>query len=269
MAIQCTLCGGELRMLPDGNFCCAACGAVYPAEVLQRWLKERENADWEWRTSEEGVELTAWNEDREEALVPEQIDGRTVVALGERVFYGKKQLRRAVLPDGIRAIGRMAFCKCLALEEVRVPAALERIGSDAFTNCRLRDFSIPEGVTALDNAAFSGCERLEEVLLPAGLREVPLLAFCGCKSLRRLALPAGLERICDSAFCGCASLETVELPEGLREIGIMAFWGGERLGEVRIPASVERVGELAFYRSGARQAPLAEPHGPAGETAGG
>lgn len=245
--MQCELCGGELRLLSAGLFRCASCGITYTAEALRSRLTAQKTLPWEWRLTESGAELTCWREDLEEAAVPPRLGNQPVVSLGKGVFYNKKQLRRVILPEGVRTIGRLAFCKCLSLEQIQVPASLRSIGSDAFTNCRaLRGISFPAELSQLGNAAFSGCERLEEAILPKGLREIPLLAFCGCKSLRSLSLPSGLERICDSAFCGCSALEDVELPEGLREIGVMAFWGCEKLKQPKVPPSVERIGSLAF-----------------------
>ena len=248
--VTCNICGGGLAAAADGLLYCKNCGVSYPMEQIQAALAAQNASLWDWQpTADGGAELLQYKGDAPVVTVPAELGGRPVTALAKGAFYEKKKIARISLPDCVHTIGRLAFCKCLALEEVILPRQLRYIGSDAFTQCHaLRRLPLPPSVEDIGDAAFSGCGTLETLDLPPGLRELRLLTCYGCSRLRTLTLPPTLDLIQDSALCQCAALTQLHLPGTLRKIGTMAFWGCDQLTELYIPPSVNEVGKTRLLR---------------------
>ena len=140
--------------------------------------------------------------------VPARLGGEPVAEIGDRAFSGLKPgfrdffgdrrgaFARALgapyrleLPDGVVRIGAHAFEGEIALQSVRLPSTLRRLGPGAFANCPgLKEIEIPEGVSDIPDACFLGCFSLARVAPPASLRTVSPLAFAACERLR-LNLP--------------------------------------------------------------------------------
>jgi len=79
--------------------------------------------------------ITGYTGDEVRIEIPSEIDGYSVVAIGDRAFENHLRLRSAHLPDSVCAIGWFSFSGCIALEAVSVPASVESIGYGAFQNC--------------------------------------------------------------------------------------------------------------------------------------
>ena len=66
---------------------------------------------------------------------------------------GKSDARYAV-PEGVEAIGAMAFDRDLYIEEVVLPDSLRTIGQEAFNGCEaLRTMNLPAGVQSIGESA--------------------------------------------------------------------------------------------------------------------
>lgn len=134
--VTCNVCGGGLAAAADGLLYCKNCGVSYPMEQIQAALAAQNASLWDWQpTADGGAELLQYKGDAPVVTVPAELGGRPVTALAKGAFYEKKKIARISLPDCVHTIGRLAFCKCLALEEVILPRQLRYIGSDAFTQC--------------------------------------------------------------------------------------------------------------------------------------
>ena len=64
-----------------------------------------------------------------ELMLPPQVED-----IGDEAFFGCRNLRKVILPDGLRRIGKKAF-RDTALEEIRIPESVAEIGARAFQNC--------------------------------------------------------------------------------------------------------------------------------------
>ena len=56
------------------------------------------------------------------------------------VFAGCKNLRKVILPEGLKKIRPYAFLHCTALEVIRIPRSVEDIPSEAFEDCPVRRY---------------------------------------------------------------------------------------------------------------------------------
>ena len=125
-----------------------------------------------------------------------KIPGR-VIRIEAGAFYGRAELERVVIADGVKYIGCEAFRNCTGLRQITIPDTVQRIGCNAFSDC-------------------SG---LKTIVIPGSVRKIEKGTFSGCKSLETVVVSEGVECIGVEAFSGCTGLKTVDLPDSLTAFG--------------------------------------------------
>lgn len=156
-------------------------------------------------------------------------------------------LEHVDIAEGVEWIGDRAFYGCRNLKSVTIPASVKRIGACAFGECpNLAVVSFDEGLDTISDLAFDGCRTLNEVKLPSSVSAIGGAAFRDCISLRRFSFPDRIKTICHTVLCDCKALLHVEIPEGVTVIERAAFIGCTNLKEITIPSSVECIQRNAF-----------------------
>ncbi|MDR0222471.1 MAG: leucine-rich repeat domain-containing protein [Oscillospiraceae bacterium] len=146
---------------------------------------------YEYSKRADGLVITGCGGGGEILYIPEQIGGEPVTAIGSAALRDNKVIKKLGLPDGVREIEDGAFSNS-ALDAVRLPKGLERIGAQAFLGCgRLVRIRVPERTKKIGNAAFYGCAGLERVIFPASLVEIGYNVFSGCPALASIKCPRG------------------------------------------------------------------------------
>ena len=132
------------------------------------------------------------------------------------------------VPDGIRAIGKEAFCECTELESVRLPDSVTEIREKAFYDCyELTEVNIPDEIETIPDYTFSFCSKLTKIRLPEKVIRIGDYAFSSCSGLTSINLPDCLVGIGEGAFSWCTSLESLTIPDSVTSIGEYAFDGLE------------------------------------------
>ena len=202
--------------------------------------------------------------------IPDEIDGKTVVAIsddafawniyvtsismpdsvkviGESAFYDCRSLSNIKMSSNITEIGDSAFECCYSLKEIEVPTTLVKIGKDIFSSCsNLRSVNVPEGVTVIPEGAFDGCSKLETVNWHEGIKEIQAYAFRDCDTISEAGFPEGITEIADHLFDDCDNLQSVYIPSGVTRIGKYAFEGCKSLSYVFVPDTVSLIEKYAF-----------------------
>ena len=165
-------------------------------------------------------------------------------------YSQRKQIKKAVVKEGVTSIGDWAFDGCGKLKAAALPEGLARIGAYGFAECgALTELKIPEGVTEIGDGAFilSGLESAE---IPGSVKTVGESAFKWCEELRSLTVREGVEIIGDEAFNGCTLLRYATIPESVTRIGSLAFNECESLKKVTLRRSNAGVPEDGKSTSG-------------------
>lgn len=160
-----------------------------------------------------------------------------------------------VVPEGVRVIGKKAFRGDIfydnmdifsgdLLKEVKLPAGVEVIETEAFYRCyALEKIELPEGLKIIDREAFFWCGAFDEIVIPLSMRVFGKNAFEN-SWVKRLIIPEYLEDtvICYSCFGNSAEEITYsETPQfSIEEGGTLVGYDGPG-GEVIIPDGVVRV----------------------------
>jgi hypothetical protein len=213
--------------------------------------------DFQFEIIEEGesrtITITLYTGSLTEVLIPEEIDGLPVTAIGDLAFsafdgetktFTGMGLSQVTIANTVTSIGNYAFYQnnLVALE---LPAGVSAIGEAAFAGNQLTSLVIPEGLKSLGVEAFAR-NHLSGVSLPSSLTSISGEAFTENK-LTSVDIPGGVTSIGNYAF-SWNQLTGLVIPEGVKVIGEGAF-AGNALTDISIPDSVTDIGSGAFAQN--------------------
>ena len=214
-----------------------------------------------------------------EVVIPSELGGYSVTALGDYAFQDNGTITSLVIPEGVETIGNYCFDHCYNLEELWLPSTLTSAGKFAFDDCYVYKLHIAD-IACYAQVDFSlyygnpfdyfdeeledwedgrkktlyvgnGTEPVTEIVISEGVTKINKYAFSYHTYLQSVVLPDSLKEIDERAFTDCVALRTVEFGAGLLHIGKSAFSGCESLGNLTLPANLETIGEWAFSSNNA------------------
>ena len=118
----------------------------------------------------ESVTITGYTGNEASVVIPNEIEGKPVTAIGERAFYQNKTLTSVAIPDSVTGIGKSAFYKS-GLENINIPAGVTTIEMSTFWECYKLESITFEGRTAPElggDGVFDGCTALTAIHVPCG-----------------------------------------------------------------------------------------------------
>ena len=213
--------------------------------------------------------ITGCNNITSSLVIPGEIDGHTVVAIGSQAFYKAANLASVSIPNSVTYIGSEAFNGCTKLASVNLPANLETLKRCAFQNCTaLTEINIPaslnvasypfegcsnlktihfeDGITRITNYLFGNCTGLTDIEIPDTVTTIGSYAFSSATNLASVSIPDSVTTINSGAFANCTKLTAVEIPDSVTYIGSEAFKGCTKLASVNLPANLETLKSCAF-----------------------
>ena len=171
------------------------------------------------------VKIVGYSGTGENVVIPDNINGYSVVEISDMAFSGENMITSVELPAGIGKIGSSAFENCTELKSINIPM-IEIISPRAFYNCRaLESIIIPSSVSQIEKEAFWNCAGLKTVTLNEGLTSIGVYSFKSCTSLKTVNIPTSVEKISMYAFENCKSLEKITIPKEVATISSGAFSG--------------------------------------------
>ena len=186
-------------------------------DVRRLKVKGKMNDD-DWAKIEMMTNLFALDLSETDATkIPDDQFYRSTSSSSEKCVF----LNEVILPNALESIGDDAFHNSL-VETLTFPSTLENIGYSAFSYSHITEAILPDSMTSIGEHAFSWCKYLTTVNYPKDLTYVPAYCFSNCNNLNTFTLPYGLEVIDNYAFSG-ASKFNPRLPETLTTMGLSAF----------------------------------------------
>ncbi len=206
--------------------------------------------------------------------------GRTysVIAVAEKAFFGKRNIRNIEFNSWMHEVGNNAFFGCPSLRSVYFAGNVRSVNNGAFASCESLDtfivannnpwlyvkdsvlfsnegkilrqcpatkkgeYTIPDGIMRVYNSAFQGCRQLTHITIPRSVIHLDSNAFQDCTSLKTVTIPPSTPELPNAAFCGCTSLESINLPEGVKQISWYVFKGCTSLTSITIPSTCINIG---------------------------
>ncbi len=106
------------------------------------------------------------------------------IGIGGGAFDGSN-IKKIVLPDGMRAFDEYAFCES-QLAEINFPASLVYMGEQALAGTQFTSITLPENLTSVSYAMLAMSPKLTSVTIPASVRAMGECAFRGCTALKEV-----------------------------------------------------------------------------------
>ena len=95
-------------------------------------------AKWEYRLNDSNqiIDLKCINpsELKGSIAIPSNLDGKTVINLGDEAFIKANNVTEFILPSTVKEIGYRAFKNCTKLSKIDL-GSIEKISPAAFENC--------------------------------------------------------------------------------------------------------------------------------------
>lgn len=163
----------------------------------------------------------------------------TLVYIGYHAFSECSHLDSITFHKDIKDLVIMggAF-KGIGKVGVDLPDGTIEIGSHAFRNSAINSVRIPRRLEKIGEFAFEGCIHLKKVIFESEqIEEISYMCFHQCTSLQEIELPIHVMTLNYGAFGGCQNLRKI-VAAGVRNIGIEAFDGCVRLKEVKFGPTI-------------------------------
>ena len=145
-----------------------------------------------------------------------------VKVIDDIVFRDENKIRKIVMPNTVRTIGKEAFDSCERLTEIKFSKKLTKIGDYAFSNCaRMKKYNLPKTVKSIGKCAFRWNYSLKTVNVPKKVKTIQFATFENCVNLKKVNMKSvtSIER---RAFCGDKKLKKVKLNKKVK-VGKKAF----------------------------------------------
>ena len=154
--------------------------------------------------------ITGYSGNATALYIPGEIDGHEVVAIGDRAFENRTDLRTVMIPDSVTRINGNAFYGCSNLANVTLSKNLEELGTSAFGNCTsIAIIEIPKSL----KSAHTDWESLE------GYSNGP---FEKCSNLKKVTFEKGSTKVAQCLFAGCSGITDIEMPDTITVIEVKA-----------------------------------------------
>ena len=205
---SCLICGGK----PEYQNGVWKCGCHTYRTSPSRGLKIEVNSIYQKTVKIKGIGTCTDSE----IVIPEEIDGFTVTAIGKNAFANYNHIKSIVIPSTVESIGRFAFEHCNGLQHI----------------------ALPDGIHVSDGA-FYGCNGLTHAVIPSGISDMSGM-FHRCDFLESAILSQGVTAIADYMFKDCTSLASIRIPESVTHIGEKAFAYCEALSALTYGGTVDQ-----------------------------
>ena len=198
--------------------------------------------------------ITGYSGNATALYIPDEIDGHEVVAIGDRAFQNRTDLRTVMIPDSVTEIEAYSFNNCTNLSNVTLSKSLKYMGGRAFGSCeKITQIEIPKSLDNCGNSGyasyhgpFGACSGLKKITFEEGTTEISSGLFRGCTGLEEINIPDSVTEIESSSFEDSINLVSVNIPDSVIKIGNEAFAGCEKIESINIPDSVTEIGERTF-----------------------
>jgi len=135
--------------------------------------KETNSALFSYVDVEGGISITDYTGTDEIVVVPEVIDGKTVVSIGKNAFVNNNTMKGLKIANTIHTIGYGACINCSELQVFVSGTSLKTIEGSVFINTKLEFVELNDGLETLELSCF-GWTNLKEIEIPSSVVNINL-----------------------------------------------------------------------------------------------
>ena len=220
------------------------------------------SGEYEYTILENGsISIAGYTGGATDLVLPTEIDGYPVSAVGEEAFHGNDSIITLTVPGSIMEIGASAFQNCENLTSVTLEEGVQKLGDLSFANNRsLIEVNVPDSVfnmglrvwnqdnydeiyTYYNNLAYMGkvVVDIDEVNFDGSVQFMDGTVGIASEAFISYATASG-------ANTSQIISERLIIPDTVKYIGSSAFEGQyyRNLESIEVPASVEFIGGSAI-----------------------
>ena len=152
---------------------------------------DQEYGDFKYTVNGDNVTITGYTGAGGSVVVPQEIDGKTVTAIGDYAFDGCSSLTSLSLPESLTSVGYCMICGT-GITSITIPKNVSSSGSDNS-----------------DNGALSGCTVLKEVIFEEGMKCIPAYIMASddyTSYVEKVVIPSTVTEIGYKAFYNCKNM---------------------------------------------------------------
>lgn len=154
--------------------------------------------------------------------IPSELDGKTVIQLGNEAFKGATNITGATIPSSIKEIGYSAFENCTNLSKVNL-GSIETISIDVFKGCTsLKSITIPKTLKDTGLGDSLNNSNITSITFEEGLTVIPNY-LCGNTGITEATIPSSVKSIGIGAFRNCKSLKKITILDNVTSISPEVF----------------------------------------------
>ena len=232
-----------------------------PAVEQEIIVPQVEKCDYIVVETTDGACITSYMGTDSNVVIPEEIQGKQVVAIGERAFQNCTSLEKVTIATSIHTIEDCAFAWCSNLKEVCGVQNIEKLGKRVFYRCSsLEHIESMPLLKFMPKEAFAGCVALKTFEFSRVLVGIAGFAFSGCAALQEFSAHDGLTVIGERAFSDCISLKKIDIPDSVTIIGEESFFNCASIEILNFPFEADRgYNAFGFSPSRSSEEPVAAP----------
>ncbi|MBQ7592385.1 MAG: leucine-rich repeat protein [Clostridia bacterium] len=194
------------------------------------------SGDFTYVTDSDGCAMiTAYSGTSSAAVIPSEIDGRPVTAVGDFAFSENTTLVSVEFPDSVISVGDGAFAGCTSLSAVNGGGKIRNVGIMAFEDTPWLAAMTQEFATVFDSVLIKYTGSTPAVKIPSGIKHIAGGTFTTREGLYFADLGSDVLSVGNQAFAFCPDLRLVCGPSVV-EIGKYAFSYCEGLKSFELPS---------------------------------
>lgn len=167
---------------------------------------EYRSGDFIYTKVDDGIEIVKCLSERSHIVLPAQLDGLPVVALGDYAFYQRTSALSITLPEGLKRINGSSFYRCYNLRRAVIPSTVTEIAANPFW----RASCLPEIQVAAGNPAY---KTVDGVLYD--ITGETLISYPEGKKQESFYVPDYVKRIANDAFGYYPQLQNLYLTKSV------------------------------------------------------
>ena len=194
-------------------FCFASCkdganGSTISSETSSYQDIQSAN-EYDYEIVDDGVKIISHKDYEEDSIIiPEEIEGKPVKALGRDAFYQHKNTVTITLPESLMTIDGSPFYRCYSMNEITIPSGVTEISSNPFFRCS----ALTEIRVALGNTCYSA---MDGVLFNADKTE--LISYPEGKLSESYTVPKSVKKLNIDSFGYETKLKRLTIPSNVVE----------------------------------------------------
>lgn len=190
-------------------------------------LLEDENS-WSYENQDGMLKITGYNGGSQNVMIPREIDGVNVAALGEYVFANSaKKTLKLYIPKSVTCIESNFACGETRLKDVVFESAetLKILGKNAFEGTSFLEDAMHENDMFVIGTVLVKDNRKGDIIVPQNITVIASDAFG--RDVTSITIEEGCQYLGEDMLLGCSNVKWIYIPNSITEIDVNVFNGAE------------------------------------------